>query len=108
MVLFLDYIVQWVKPDQEGGPFKFWICPATLTFKNCAEIELNLKWSYFHLDLQIEELIRRESRLTPNRIPETNWVLEFNEPSGYFSFWATDFELKILSPPILSETMTIR
>ncbi len=106
--LDLDYIVEWVKPADRDGAFRFWTSKAELCFGNVDNLEISLSWDQCLLECQIQDIHRRESRNTPNGTTQWRWELELSSPEGEVSFWATDFQLRIVTSPVLSDGQSPR
>lgn len=105
--LELGYIVKWIPPDSPSEPYRFWICPAELWFTNVADATIDLRWISSTMDVCIEDLYRRSRRSTPNGMIQWQWEVAFSMPEGNISLWATGFELRILGPPVLSNTQRL-
>lgn len=85
-VFDLDYLTRWILIDDSH--FMFWVAPATLAFHNAHTIEIDI--DSIVGDIEVQELRRTESRLTPNGImTEYLWVLDLQQ--GRISLWATGF-----------------
>ena len=105
LILDLDYIVRWTK---KNGGFQFVVAPAELRFDYSADIRVSLDWSNLAMDCQIQDIHRRDRKLTPNGRECYLWEIEFNTPSGSIELWASDFQLKFLAEPQESETQKLR
>ncbi|HAS8178493.1 TPA: hypothetical protein I7671_22050, partial [Vibrio vulnificus] len=42
-LLDLDYIFQWVSPQENETYFKFWVSPVTMVFENAFDINLDIE-----------------------------------------------------------------
>src|SRR5262249_10085271 len=97
-VFDLDYLVRWVIPESSTGEIYFWVAPATLAFHCAREIRVDL-YAESAWNLQISELRRIETRLTPDGISmDTHW--EVQTIQGTISLWATGFTQYIRRPPV--------
>jgi hypothetical protein len=101
--LFIDYILKWVEPLKSEVNYQFWISPAQLRFVNVDDVELDLRWNGLMMDCIIDDLQRKQSRVTPNGARQHQWEFLLSEPNGSISLWATNFELTILAPPTLTD-----
>ena len=102
-VLDLQYIAKWIEPSDPTKNYRFWLCPAEMSFKNVDSADITLRWEGLPLRCSIDELGRLSKRQTPNGTVEWQWELQLAEPDGQISLWATSFELKILGPAVLSD-----
>ena len=105
--LFLDYVLEWVPPEVEGGNFRFWVSPAKLRFLDVDDLAIDLSWGKFAPECQVRDLNRGESRTTPNGSTQWRWTLETAVPDGQIRLWASGFDLEILKPPSLSSTQRL-
>lgn len=71
LLLDLDYIVRWVPPVEAGGPFTFWISPATLVFDRAWDIRGTL--DPLHDLLEIDEVRRLDP---PDDDPSPLWHID--------------------------------
>jgi hypothetical protein len=103
LTLFIQYILQWVPQGAGEISYAFWISPTTLTFRNVEDPEVILQWHRLSLDCVIFNLVKGNSRPTPNGVDTYYWTFELSEPNGSITLWATGFELKVLQPPTLCD-----
>lgn len=99
-LLDLDYILQWLKPN-ELGYFQFWTAPTTLIFYNVQSlrIEIDPLWKPPVL-LEIDEIyLKRES---PKSSKEIRYQGEISLRRGRMSFNAQGFKQIVRKPPKLS------
>jgi hypothetical protein len=71
LLLDIDYIVRWVKPEQDKGRFTFWIAPATLVFELAWNITGQL--GPLHDVMEIADIHRLDP---PDSSPEPLWHIE--------------------------------
>lgn len=104
LVLDIDYIAAWNPPTSPGGRLSFQVAPATLTFENVMDVELQLKSSQG--DFSLQELRRDDERRIPGASVSTwRWVLVLHE--GEMRFRASGFKLSLRSEPVHSETQSL-
>lgn len=99
--LYLDYIFKWV---EEKDSYKFWVSPCELTFKDVYNLKLNLSFEN-HLGLYISDIKRKKLKSINNNI--TEWEFEIETDRGSIEFTSTDFEMNLISEPILSESQDL-
>jgi hypothetical protein len=99
-VLDIDYILEWVKPNEKETYFKFWVAPATLVFKNVRDLVLNFEGG---LEIGIEEILRKEIK-TAKKI-EYDWRIVTSV--GLICFKSSGYEQYIRNPPKLIENQKI-
>lgn len=105
LILDLDYIVQWI---EKNGGFAFLVAPAEIRFDYSANVKVSLDWSNLAMECQIQDINRRDHKLNPNGSECYLWEIAFNTPCGSIELWATDFGLKFLAEPKMSETQKLR
>lgn len=102
-ILYIDYIFKWEK--QKDDSFKFWVSPCELKFQNISNLKLNLSFEDF-LEIFICEIKRQKIGLTPNgKMIEWKYIVETDR--GDIEFESTDFEMNLISQPILSESQDL-
>lgn len=99
LVFDLDYIVNWVKPENQESYFKFWVVPATLVFKNVWDLNVELEDT---LDMEIEDLYRNESDTVRK---EYFWKLVTR--TGQITFKSTGYKQYFRESPRLIESQKI-
>lgn len=104
--LDIDYILQWVRPNDDETSFKFWVAPATLVFRNI----WNLNMEIGSLDLEIQDLQRSNPRPPKNvnyikESLEYDWLIETN--SGEISFTAVGYKQYFRKEPFFSNLQSI-
>lgn len=105
-VLYLDYIFEWVKPEEGEKFFKFWVSPCELIFENIYNLKLNLSFENY-IDIYVDDIKREKIGLTPNgKMIDWNFVIETDK--GNIEFKATGFRMKTISQPKLSEHQDYR
>lgn len=94
LVLDIDYIVQWVSPENENNSYSFQIAPADLTFHDVTELVISIDYASSTAALQpmtIHE-IHREVVTYPNGWSSFSWRIEINWPrNSFISFISSGF-----------------
>lgn len=102
LVLDLDYILEWVKCQDDRVRFR--ILPATLTFLDVTHLRLSLDYATPTAALgpfSIHDIERRtESR---ERYEATVWTIRINWPVGELTFEASGFEQRGVGTPVLAD-----
>ena len=75
VALDLDYILQWVHPEEGGRSFSFWVAPATLVFPGASDLVLHAALDGF-MDLRIDGIRRAPIAVGPRRSPSFRWTLD--------------------------------
>ena len=102
--LFLDYIFDWVK-DSDKKYFSFWVSPCVIKFKNIYDLKIDISFENF-LEIFIEDIHREEIGKTPNgKFIEWKYLIQTDR--GNIEFIATDFEMLVISQPILTESQSM-
>lgn len=103
-LLDLQYIAQWMPPDDGVGSFRFLVAEATLTFENAADVQVTMDWTRCGLDAQIDSLEVIAERRSPTGALSRHFEIEFSEPAAKISLWSTGFRLVLHHEPILART----
>ncbi|WP_339815403.1 hypothetical protein [uncultured Imperialibacter sp.] len=93
LVLDIDYIFQWNRPDMEGFYITFWVAPATLVFESPMDLSFELSQSFDDRWLEIQDI---EMKLVDNK---RVWTVITQQ--GYISFSADTFRQIIRKKPTL-------
>lgn len=102
--LDIDYIFEWVL-NKESNLFNFHISPCTLTFYDVLNLEINISFDD-SIGISIADITRENPRkLANDKLAIWDYVIETDK--GTISFTATGFEQKVLSQPILSESISL-
>ena len=104
-VLDLDYILEWVRPD--ATHFTFWSAPATLVFKDVAELAIELSpFPGFELsDINRDD---PQSADAPDQLLESlhwRWTLGFFD--GRITFRAAGYTQYIRRTPIANTSQSL-
>jgi hypothetical protein len=105
--LSLQYILQWITPTDGAPSYRFSISEGELMFRNVDELKVSLDWSGAALDAQIMSVQLLKTRTTPSGAAQRYFEIEFADPIGTISLWATGYELSLLSEPVISEVTSI-
>jgi hypothetical protein len=102
----IDFIVEWVKPENDESFFKFWVVPATLTFKHVYEISINVD----SVDLIIQDISRgnpTEPRIANynSALKEYQWKIETT--NGEITFKSGGYEQFARKRPVLLDSQAI-
>jgi hypothetical protein len=104
LILDLDYILEWVKCEDNSCEFR--IVPVTLTFKDVTNLRVSLDYAAPTAALgpfSIHALERRTERR--ERYNAQLWKILVNWPAGEISFEASGFEQRATGDPVLSAAM---
>jgi hypothetical protein len=104
LILDLDYILEWVKCQDDKCEFR--ILPATLTFKDVTSLRISLDYAAASAALgpfSIQAIERRTERR--GYYEAQVWRIVINWPVGEISFEANGFEQRGTGDPVLSTTM---
>ena len=96
VLLDIDYIVEWVGPDDDGDHFRFWICPATLVFDEASDFTTEVDLTGRSFELSLDEVVRSQ----PDDYGRRTWQLIGHEFS--MAVVASGFTQYLRSAPILS------
>jgi hypothetical protein len=97
LLLDIDYIFEWVYPEEGETYFKFWIAPCTLVFENVYSLKFDLEVSV-PSELYIDEIKRTNPNPTPNgELIEYDWQIESD--GGSVTFKATDYNQYVRYTP---------
>lgn len=108
LILDLDYILEWVHPDTEGGCFRFRIAPASLIFRDVFGLRVTLDYANstaagpFSIDG-----IERESLDHDNRGQSFRWSIAVNWPDGNIEFESPGFTQTLTGPIIETDSQTL-
>jgi hypothetical protein len=107
LALDIDYIVEWVQPNDNKANFQFWITPSTLVFRNVCDLTVSVE---ANLSLQIQDIYKTNPRLPKNakHIQESfeyDWTIETN--NGEITFKSVGYRQYFRKKPILSDSQKI-
>lgn len=91
LLLDIDYILQWVHPQEGETYFKFWVAPATLIFENVYDLKIDLEPA---LGIELQDIRRADPKSPANaesigRDQEWRWTIEAHD--GEITFAAIGF-----------------
>ena len=105
LILDIDFIAEWLPPQNESNAFQFRIAPADLTFHEVTELVISVDYALCSAALQpmtIHE-IHREAVTYPNGYSSFAWQIEVNWPrNSFISFRAPGFTQALRAEPIAS------
>ncbi len=97
----LDYVFEWVKPDNGGTYFRFWVSPCTMVFKNIHDLKFDLDSMG---DLEIVD-VRRENPKRPRNAKHIGaaleWAWDIECQEGLISVTSIGFEQYVRKAPQL-------
>lgn len=105
LVLDIDFIVEWLPPQDENNSFQFRIAPANLTFHDVTDLVVSIDYASSTAAIQpmtIHE-IHREVVTYSNGHSSLTWKVEINWPrKSFISFCSTGFTQELKGEPIVS------
>ena len=105
-VLDIDYIFQWVQP-QEDSFYRFWVSPATLVFKNVYDLRIDLEP---YTEVCILEVNRTEPSVPRNAKAigaENDWHWLLGCTAGEIGFRSIGFDQYTRRFPKLSKAQSL-
>ena len=68
LLIDLDYIFEWIHPEDEGGHFEFWIAPAVMVFSEVSSLAISFKEdeNFLLSGIEVQDLYRGPSALSEN------------------------------------------
>jgi len=106
-MLDIDYIFQWIHPQEGETYFKFWVSPVTLVFENVWDLNINLD---SNCRLEINNIQRcnpekpKNADFVNNRT-QYDWLVETQQ--GEIVFKSVGFKQYIRQEPILQTAQAI-
>lgn len=87
----IDYILQWVHPQEGETYFMFWVAPATLVFENVYDLKIDLEPV---AGIELQDIRRADPKIPANaeyigRNQEWRWTIEAHD--GEITFGAIGF-----------------
>ena len=107
LILDIDYILQWVHPQEGETYFKFWVSPATLVFENVYDLKIDLEPA---AGIELQDIRRTDPR-TPNnaehieRQKDWRWTIEAHD--GEITFASIGFHQYFRKKPSLGGAQNI-
>jgi hypothetical protein len=99
LILDIDYIFEWIKPEG-ARPFKFRVSPATLVFENVHSLEIAIKSGQGELEL--DDIRRDEAQTSPTgETKYWRWTIELHQ--GHISLLSSGYKQFIRKRPILKD-----
>lgn len=100
IMIDIDYILEWIKPDKNGNYFKFWVAPATLVFKNVYNILINIDSVNTIIDcIYRNNPVRAKNASYVEETIEYDWIIE--TINGEISFKSVGFTQYLRKKPVL-------
>src|SRR5688572_29359612 len=97
LVLDLDFIVEWLKPNPTL--FRYLIAPATLTFRRVCDLNLSVDYASCGMGPFSIDGIERQAKVYPNGYSTFSWRIPINYPRGEVTFIADGFMQVLRSEP---------
>lgn len=98
VLLDIDYIVEWVHPDDNDGVHGFWISPATLVFEHASDLTSTVDLTGMAFELSLDAIVRSE----PDPHGRFEWRLQGHEFT--MTLTAPGYRQFLRQPPVLSES----
>ena len=109
LCLDIDYIFEWVHPQEGEEYFRFWVCPCTMVFQNVYELRLEAD-PCGSPTLSIDEVTRADPRKPTNAEfigKDTEWQWTLGCHHGEIAFRSTGFKQYVRSAPVLAQSQTL-
>ncbi len=102
----IDFICEWIGPEEKHSVFSFYIAPATLVFPYASEIRVSL---FDGTPMSIFSIDKENPRPTPYG-NDTVWDWTIDGPHGQIRLRSTGFVLYFRCEPLLtqSQLLTLR
>ncbi len=97
LLLDIDYILKWVKPEASKRNYEFWVAPSTLVFEGILDFEMKWVGSYF--DWEIYDINRQPARY-PTGTAGDCWKWEIDGTG--MNFLARGYKQYIRREPLLT------
>lgn len=104
LLLDIDYITKWVKPNDSSEHYSFWVSPCTLIFNNVWNLKVDLETN---LEMVINEITRENAHEAKNlngKI-EYDWQIELLQ--GEIKFKSIGYNLYLRKEPVLSQSQEL-
>jgi len=100
--LDIDYIFQWIDPEEGEKHFHFWVAPANLVFENVYDLRFDIE-----TDSKIEiDAITRENPQKPNNSEhiekQTEWRWNIECQEGTISFKSVGYKMFVKQEPVFT------
>ena len=99
----IDFILEWIKTDDFENAYKFLIAPATLTFRNVYELNINMPTVSVIIDEIVKDnpvMARNSSHIKEDL--EYDWTIETSD--GELSFKSVGFTQYLRKEPAIVDT----
>lgn len=100
----LDYIFQWVPPNEGEGYFKFWVAPVTMVFENAFDIVLDIKSTQG--EFNVADLHMENEKKAKNDC-FSDYDFRFECQEGDFKLSATGFKMYVRKAPTLQSRQSL-
>lgn len=79
-LLDIDYIFKWIHPIPPAQTFTFWVAPCTLIFKECFDLNIDIKTGGGGLDLlEIADLYLKSKTEQEKNMFVYEWIIELQQ-----------------------------
>ena len=110
LVLDIDYIVEWLPPEETGSKFTFRIAPADLTFHEVTNLVASIDYASSTsalVPMSIHQ-IHRDIITYPNGATSFAWKVEMNwPPNNFISFQSPGFTQMLRADPVASSAQRL-
>lgn len=107
LLLDIDYIIDWVKPEPNNIYFSFWVSPATLVFTNVYDLNIEISTT---LGIDICKVFREKPIVPINKEyinKDTEWLWRISSNQGDITFRSIGYKQYIRRKPILTDGQNI-
>ncbi len=104
LVLDIDYIVEWLQPQDDNAAFEFRVAPANLTFHEVTDLVVSVDYAASTAAFQpmIIHEIQREFVTNPKGYSSFVWNIDINWPrKSHISFHSSGFTQVLRAEPIV-------
>ena len=100
LLLDIDYIFEWIKPELGETNFKFWTAPATLAFQNVYDVDFDIQT--VGPELEILSIVREQPRAPRNAAyidQDIEWLWTLDCVQGEIKLWSVGYTQYIRAAP---------
>ena len=101
LLLDIDYIVKWVAPTPPAEHFMFWLCPATLVFRDAWGLVADLDLTVSGFEPSLDHISQSDA----DRDGERDWTIEGHEFT--ISLRSSGFVQHVRRRPVLRDTQRL-
>jgi hypothetical protein len=110
LVLDIDFIAEWLKPEGDAKYFRFRVAPTDLIFHETTDLVISIDYASCSGAFQPMTIhqIHREPIVYPSGHPAFAWKIELNWPSnGFISFQSPGFTQAARTPAVESDAQCL-